>query len=437
VEAPGQWTAPATAAALDLQAPWWERFADPQLNVLMTQALRANADLAAAALRVQRAQLLAGLADVRRLPGAGVNASITQSRDLQRGGSTSSSGLTALLSYEVDLWGKLASQRDAALWEAHATQGDCRATALALTGTTATLYWQLAQANEFVSLGDADIVHARKTREVIDAKFDAGAVSGLTRAQAELNLANQMAAQTQWVQRRTEIRHALAVLMQSSPDAPLTAGAKARDRLPDGDLPALAAQLPAQVLASRPDLHAAEMRLRSAFSNVDVARTSFYPTLSLTGGLGTASDALLNLMRNPVAFLGVGASLPFVQWNTAHLNIRVAQVQYEESVVYFRQRLITALAEVEDTLSARAQLHAEHALLVVALEQATRAQDMTEARYRSGATEFQAWLDAQLSRRNAERALAYNRFNQLANEVRLYKALGAGVGADQRGCAGH
>jgi NodT family efflux transporter outer membrane factor (OMF) lipoprotein len=438
IDAPLQWSqgsAGSNAAALDLQSAWWERFNDPQLNALMTQALRSNADLAAAGLRVQRAQLLSGLADTNRSPGASVTANVNRSRDLHTGHHVDASGLTALLSYEVDLWGKLASQRDAAQWAAHATQADCHATALALTGTTATLYWQVAQANQLVTLGEADIAYARKTRDLLTAKFDAGAVSGLARTQAELNLANQMAAQTQWVQRRTETRHALALLLDQPPNAPLPAGITEKQALPGSALPELNANLPADVLARRPDLQSAEMRLRESFSNIDVARTSFYPSFSLTGGVGTASDSLLDLTRNPVAFLGAGLALPFIHWNTAKLNVRVSEVQYEEAVVTFRQRLYTALAEVEDTLSARSQLNTEHELLVVALEQATRTDTINETRFRSGMVEFQVWLDAQLGRRNAERALAYNRFNQLANEVRLYKALGAGLGRETLSCS--
>jgi NodT family efflux transporter outer membrane factor (OMF) lipoprotein len=339
-----------------MQSDWWLRFGDAQLNALMAQALRANADLAAAAIRVRVAQLQAGLADGDATPGLAVSANVGASRALRGGANTTAtaqgSGASALLSYEVDLWGRLGAQRDAARWRAQASAADCQATALALSGTVATLHWQLARLNQLIALGEADIAYAVQTRELTEAKFQAGAVSGLARAQAGIYLANQRALQAQWLQQRQELRHARATLLGQPPDSPQPEPTS----LPEAELPDVAAGLPAEVLAQRPDLHAAELRLREALGNVEIARTSFYPSLTLTGGVNTASDSLLGLLRNPVAVLGAGLALPFVHWNTRSLTLRVSEAQYEAAVVGFRQSLYTALAEVEDALTARAAL---------------------------------------------------------------------------------
>lgn len=430
-ELPLQWST--TLAPTRQTTPWWSRYGDAQLGAVMTQAQRANGDLAAAALRVRSAQALAGLTATNSEPGVGGSANVNRSRDLRAGRSFSGSTASALLSYEVDLWGKLASQRDAAQWAAQATVSDCQAAALSLSGTVATLYWQLAQLNQLVTLGEAEIAYALKTRDVIQAKFEAGAVSGLLRAQAGVNLANQRAAQTQLVQRRTETRHALAALLALPPNAPLSE----LPALPDGSLPPVEARLPAEVLANRPDVHAAEIRLRESFSNLEVTRRNFYPSFSLTGALGGASTALLGFAQNPVATLGAGLSMPFLRWDTVKLSVKVSELQYEEAVASFRQRLFNALTEVEDALSAREQLMAEHEELTVARDHSAQAAAMTETRFKSGVAEFQVWLDAQQVLRNADRSLAYNRFNQLSNEVRLYKALGAAHGADGQSCTAY
>lgn len=286
--------------------------------------------------------------------------------------------------------------------------------------TTARLYWQIAYLNQLVALGEADIAYAQKVLDIVRSKYAAGAVSGLNVAQAELNLSSQQAAHTQLVQQRAAARHALAILFDQPPESAVAE----RTTLPDAALPVIAAGLPAAILGNRPDLRAAESRLRESMANVDVTRTSFYPTLTLTGSVGTASTALVNFLKNPVATLGAGLVLPFVQWNTRQLSIRVSETQYEEAVVSFRQRLYTALAEVEDGLSARTQLALEADRLGLAVTQARRAEAIAQSRYLAGATEVQLWLDAQAALRNAERSQLANRFNQLGNQATLYRTLG-------------
>lgn len=135
------------------------------------------------------------------------------------------------------------------------------------------------------------------------------------------------------------------------------------------------------------------------------------------------------LLKNPVGMLGAGLMLPFLQWNTARLTVAVSQTQYEEAVVGFRQSLYTALSEVENALSSRAQLRAESEKLALALQEAQRAERLSEVRYRAGATALQPVLDAKDRRRTAEVSLAQNRLNQLNATMTLYKALGGAAEA--------
>jgi NodT family efflux transporter outer membrane factor (OMF) lipoprotein len=412
------------------QVPWWKKFNDPQLDSLIDQALRSNNDFKAAIIRVRRAQLQAGLEDTNRTPSIAVGTSTGISHTFDPQATYHSSGMSSSMSYELDLWGKLSAQRDAAHWEAQATDADCQAFALSLLGTTARLYWQVAYLNQLLTLNTADIDSAEKTLNLTKAKYNAGAVSAINTVQAELNLSTQQAFRTQLVQQRVEARHALAILFNQPPQSDVVDPSM----LPNNPLPTIAAGLPADVLANRPDLHAAELRLRSSLNNVDITRTSFYPTLSLTGSFGTVSTSLLNLLQNPIATLGAGLSLPFIQWNSTQLAIRVSKVQYEEAVVNYRQRLYTALAEVEDSLSARMQLMEEEKKLVLAKSQARRAESIAHTRFKAGFTDVQLWLDAQASLRSAERSIAINRLNQLNNQVNLYKSLGLGAKSSNINC---
>lgn len=427
---PANW-ATVTESAVKQDPLWWKNFGDPQLDGLIGLALTNNNDFAAAAIRVRRAQLQAGLIDTNRSPsvGAGANAGVAHSFDPPV--TSRASGLSGVSVFELDLWGKLAGERDVAHWQAKATEADCQAFALSLVGAAARLYWQLAYLNQSLAFNADDIAYAEKTLGLVRTRHKAGAVSVLSVTQAELTLASQQALRTQLVQQRVETRHALAILLNRPPESVVPEATGLSNVL----LPAVAAGLPAAMVANRPDLRAAELQLRSALANVDITRTSFYPTFSLTGSLGTASATLLNLLQNPVATLGVGLSLPFVQWNSTQLAIQVSKTHHEEAIVNYRQRLHAALAEVEGSLSARTQLLSEEEKLRLALDQVQRAEAIAQTRFKTGFTSIQPWIDSQVGVRSAQRALLQNRLNQLNNQVFLYKALGLGAGSDRLDCS--
>jgi NodT family efflux transporter outer membrane factor (OMF) lipoprotein len=404
---------------------WWKNFNDPLLDTLIEWALKTNNDLAAATIKVRRAQLESGLTDTNLTPSVNVSGSGGGSLDIRGGKITQSYSALGSLSYEVDLWGRLASLRDSGSWEAKATKEDRRSTALSLIGTTATAYWQVAYLNERIASGEASLAYVEKTLDLVRVKYRSGAVSGIELAQAQRTVANQKAELTRLRQQRAEARNALSLLFDQAPENRV----EERERLPDGPLPAIEVGIPADLLGRRPDLRAAEMRLREYLANVDATRASFYPTFTLTGSLGGSSISLENVLRNPVATLGAGLALPFVQWNTARLTTDISKTRYEEAVVTFRQTLYTALAEVEDTLSAAARYREESVLLEQSVELSRTAEQLAEIRYRSGATGVQSWLDEQERRRNAETSLLENRCNRLKNMMKLYQALGG----DQRG----
>ncbi|RQX80058.1 TolC family protein [Burkholderia anthina] len=420
---PANWAAPVAADAPAATRDWWRSFGDPQLDALIDDALRANNDLAIAAIRVYRAQLQAGLVDTNLTPSVTLGANGAVSRTLDTHRMSRSSGLSGSLSYEIDLWGRLAALRDAARWEADATAADLEAARLSLIGTTAALYWQIGYLNRQIALGDANIAYAQRTLALVRSRHAAGAVSGLDLAQAEQSLAAQRAAQTQLIQQRTENRHALAILFDRPPQQRVAEPSA----LPDAAPPEVAAGLPASLLGRRPDLRAAEFRLRESLAQVDATRTSFYPTFTLTGSAGTTSTSLERVLTNPVGTLGLGLALPFIQWNTMQLQIRVSKSQYEEAVVGFRQRLYTALAEVENALSARVQLEREAEQRALSLAQAQRAERLAAARFAAGATAVQPWLDQQQVLRSAQSADELTRLNRLNNQMKLYRALGGGT----------
>ena len=429
---PSQWAQGTSNTAPVTADPWWQAFNDPQLTQLIDAALLHNNDLAAAALRVRQAQLQAGMAASDLLPTPSASISSGTSRPLDGGSRSRSSGANVGLAYEVDLWGCLAKTRDAQQWEAEATQQDRQATALALAGTTAGLYWQLAYLNERIASSDQSLAYTTQTLALVQAQYQAGAVSALELREAESALAGQTAARTQLVQQRVAARNALAILFDAAPGDTTLASVLPTEplALPTHALPAVAAGLPAELLARRPDLRAAEARLRETLAQGDASRASYYPTLSLTGALGSSSASLLNLVSNPVLSLGAGLTLPFLKFNEMRLNSDLVKAQYAEAATRYRQTLYTAFAEVEDALSARTQLALQGSALTAQLQAASEVERLYQVRYRLGATTLKVWLDAQEKRRAAELAVSANRLDQLNNQVTLYKALGGNAASD-------
>lgn len=417
---PPAWDGPVLNATVLQAGPWWTAFGDPVLNGLIEQALARNNDLASAAIRVRTARLQARLTGTNVAPDVSVGADTSASRALDNGSISREHGVSGSLSYEVDLWGKLAAARDAAEWEAQATDEDRLNTRLALIASVAETYWNIASLNERIVQAEASIATARQTLELVSVRHEAGAVSGLDLTQARQDLAARQSELPALVEERVQARLTLSLLFDQPPQTRMSE----RRALPDGELPEIAAGLPAGLLARRPDLRAAELRLRASLAEVDQAQAGLYPALTLTGSLGSSSLELRDVLDNPIATLGAGLALPFVQWNTVRLNIEISQSQHEEAVVNFRQTLYAALSDVEKALAARLCHEAERAWLEESLVQARLSEDMTGERYRAGALALRDWLATTETRRAAEIALAGNRLNRLTALMEIYLALG-------------
>lgn len=424
--AAAQTGAAAQAPVTTAQRAWWTAYGEPDLEHLVAQALAAHGDLASAALKIRNAELRAEAAGAAMWPALSGSAGGSASRPLSGQAQRTTRGFSTQwgVAWELDLWGKLRAQSDMATFERDATWQDRRAVAATLAANVVRQYWLLAALNQRIAVAAQSLAHARRTLELMQAQYEAGAVSGLDLAQARQAARSQELTQLTLAQQRTEARHALALLL-NVPPAELPASAE-RPALPLGAAAraTIAPGLPAEVLACRPDLHAAELRLRGALANVEAVRRSFYPGLSLTGGLGTSSAALAQLLSNPVATLGVGLTLPFLNLGELRRNPQIAQNDYEQAVIGFRQSLLRALAEVENQLSAVATLREAAARQAELVAQARHIDELTEVRYRAGALALRQWLDAQETRRQSEQAQVDAELSLLQAQANLFQALG-------------
>jgi len=409
-----------------LEDDWWAGFGDERLDRFVRQVLSVNPDLAAAGLALDRARLQAGLSEANLWPalagslGSSATRSVGEHDAVRR-----SQSANASVGWEIDLWGKLRAQRDVSRWEARATEEDLQGTALSLAADACRYYWQLAYLNQAIATGAANLDRLARTLDLVRAQKQAGEVSGLEVHEAEQNLQSQRAAQSQLVQQRAELRNAIAVLMDGTPwpidDEP--------QDLDSARTLEVDAGVPAELLGRRPGLRAAELRLRASLAQMKATSRSYYPAFSLTGSLGGSSTSLADAIRNPVATLGAGLSLPFLDFRRAALDTRLAGTDYEIAATRFRGTLHAALSEVDDALSARGRLVEQVDAVQRSLDAAREIEARYAVRYEVGATDLRVWLDARQTLRNAELSRAQARRSQLENDIALLLALGGSASA--------
>jgi len=400
--------------------PWWQQFHQAELDKLVSQVLSTNNDLTLATLTLRKARLQAGLAQDDLYPQLSANLGASRNQPLESGDGTQSYQANLSVSYEVDLWGKVSANIDQAQWAALASAEDRESTTQSLVATTASLYWQIGYLHQRIELSENSIEYSRKTLTLTQRQYDSGAVTQVNVLESQRSLAGQEAAHSQLVQQLTVAENALAILLNRAPGETLVE----IKRLPEVAVPEVTVGIPADLLVRRPDVKAALYQLRSALAGKDATYASYFPTLSLTAGVGESTSELKELLRNPVGSLGAGLVLPFLQWNQMQINNDIADIDYQTAVVNYRKILYSAFEDVDNAISAKQQYRYQGDKLAQQFSAAAAVEAIYESQYRNGAIGIQNWIDAQENRRSAEAALLENRYNQLTAQATLYQALG-------------
>ncbi|MBD1230479.1 efflux transporter outer membrane subunit [Acinetobacter seifertii] len=425
VQVPGSFqydaTKTKTASVEQYSDRWWTLFNDAQLNQLVNNVLQRNSDLAVAGITLKQARLKADLTANQQGLRTSSSVSTGHTFDLNSGDDSSKGlSMSAGVSYELDLFGKLARQTEASKWEALATEQDLQSTGQSLIATTAKLYWQLGYLNERYATAQQSLATSQKLYQLVQTQYKAGAVSGLDLTQAEQSVQSQKASLSQIEQQLVETRTAIAVLLHE-PVQQLNI--QEPQRLPRTALPAIGAGLPADILSRRPDLQQ-PIRLRETLATKDATKASYYPSISLTSSLGSSSTSLTELLRNPALTLGASLSLPFLQYNDMKKNIAISDLDYEKAIIQYRQTLYQAFADVENALSSRTELDKQVEFQARNVELAEKTERLTEVRYRYGAVALKTLLDAQQTTRTARLSLVETKQSQYNAYVTLMQALG-------------
>ncbi|MGE0916279.1 TolC family protein [Escherichia coli] len=399
----------------------WEEFNDPNLDNWLHLVMTSNNDIAIAALRIHRAQLDAERTGITNTPALKGALSMDGKKQLNNSSGWAKSGSASLgTSYELDLWGKIARQRDVAEWAVHASEEDFRSARLMLLSEASNNYWRIGFVNQQIATLQQSIDYAKETLRLAEVRYRTGNISSLDVIDAQQNLLTQENQLTGLQREHSQLLNQQAVLLGTVPGCQIVEPTT----LPKGSLPKVNANIPASILMRRPDISAKEWQLREALATVDIKRSEYYPTFNLTGALGTSSASLLALLHNPIGSVGANLTLPFLEWRQRDIEVKIARNDYEQRVLEFKQLLYKAMSSIEDALSFRNQLLLQETRLREELELARKSEWLNEVRYRHGAVRISFWLDAQERRRQAELRLDENRFNQLQNLAKIYLEFG-------------
>jgi multidrug efflux pump len=413
---------------------WWAIFNDPSLDTLEAQALQANQELKAAMARVEQARATARVARADLMPYLSLDPSINRQRyspnqDPNFGNITATTLSAPLdLSYEIDLWGRVRRGFESARDDAQASLANYYNVLLTLQSDVAQNYFSLRSLDAEIATVDGTVDLRKEQVQLVRSRYEGGVGSELDVAQAETELATTEAEAAALAHQRDELENAIAVLVGENPATfKLPAGTK-KGEIWNPQPPEIPAGLPADLLERRPDVAAAERQRASANAKIGVAKGAFFPVVTLTAAGGYLSGDVESLFNwdSHVWSIGPSVSLPIFAGGRNRANLRRAWSAYDESVASYRQQVLVAFGDVENSLSGMRRLAVQAEAQARAVTSARRATDLATQRYRSGIVAYLEVVDASRDALTAERANAQLAGQRLITTVQLIKALGGG-----------
>jgi NodT family efflux transporter outer membrane factor (OMF) lipoprotein len=427
-----------TAAALEARlGGWWRSFGSAELNGLVSEALRGNRDLRAAARRLVQAESQAGSAGAGLLPTVSLTAK--RSVDAPTGGQGSilsqgqqrvhrltAGGLSA--SYELDLWGRIRSGQDAAEANFLSSAHDRDVVALTLVSDVVISYFQWLTAIEREALSRRTLSGMERSATALIERRRLGESSSIDVAQQRSQLTQARSSTHQLSLQREKAFDKLAFLLGKAPSAL----SLRKVSLSSFSIPSVAPGLPSRLVDRRPDVRKAEAALMAANANVGVARAKLFPVLNLTAERGWASQLMAGIMSPGSIYYVVAASLAATVFDNGKASAEVdqAKARFAELSENYAQAILSSFRDVEDALaSVRIQADYEESQRDV-LSAAKDASELSERAFKIGMVDLLTVLDSGKTLLQAEDALTQARYLRLEASVALFKALGGSAEED-------
>jgi multidrug efflux system outer membrane protein len=413
------------------EIPWREFILDPRLQRTIDLALANNRDLKISSLNVEKFQAFYQIERAALVPQLNANAVGSVQRlpaDLSGTGSSEirrqySAGL-GVSSYELDLFGRVRSLKDQALEEYFATEEARRAAQISLIAAVAESYLTLAADREELALARQTLESRQSSFGLIEKRFNAGVISALDLHQAQTLVDGARVQHIQATRRIAQDENFLRLLV----GAPLP-----EELLPEalGEavlLQDLSPGVPSESLLLRPDIIAAEHKLKAANANIGAARAAFFPRIALTGTAGFSSAELSGLFKSGSETWGFAPqiTLPIFDGGRNRANLKVSKLEEEIAVAQYEKAILTAFREVADALAERGTIDERLAALQSLTDATAESARLSTIRYDKGVDSFLSVQDAQRALFVAQQNLITARLARLSNLVTLYKVLGGG-----------
>ena len=412
---------------------WQNYYSDERLKGLIALGLQNNKDFKSARLAIERARAQFQITDIRDLPSIDGTAGYSRRRQGSPvGGSITGDNYNVnlgLANYELDFWGKIASLKDQALQNFLSTTAAKDSTQISLISNIAQSYANLSYSLAQLKLAEATVESRERSLFIANARFKAGIDPKLPSLQASASLENAKLAVLRAQSSILRSRNALQFLV----GAPIPS-----NLLPEPAISNITtheifnAGLPSELLRYRPDVLQAEYNLKAAGANIEVARASYYPSISLATSIGVGSSSLDDLFKSGAVgwSFGPNISVPIFDAGRLDANYDVAKIEREQTLANYERSIQTAFREVSDVLATRAtlgdQLQAQYRLQ----DNFDQTFEIADARYKAGISNYLDVLDAQRSLFSTQQGILDLELQKIVSQIELYQALGGGANLD-------
>jgi len=414
-------------AADSINLRWWELFNDEVLDTMIVHALVYNKDVQMAAKRIEQARAYHGMTKADLWPSISIQAGAGRGNYAGGGVKMQTTDnnfyVTPALSWELDFWGKYRSLSAAALEDMIASEFGMRSMQISLISDVTSMYFQLIDFQKRMDISIKTVDARYNSLEIIRKRFEEGIIPELDLNQAEAQWALAVATVPSYERSLARTSYALSVLLGEDPRL-FSIDAKLKEQLSTPNIPA---GIPSQLLERRPDISQAEAQLRAQNANIGAAVAARFPSISLTGIVGAASNDLASLTTGGLAW-SAGASLlgPIFEFGKNKRRVEVEKKKAEELIINYENVILYAFKDVEDALidieTQKKELKAINTYFL-AVDNAAK---LSRMRYDKGVSSYLEVLENERSAFNAELQLSETAQQLLSSYVSIYKSLGGG-----------
>jgi outer membrane protein, multidrug efflux system len=432
VETPASWRFEEKEAREIGNAAWWEQFNDPVLNGLIQTALKENKDVMIATARVEQYVGLYGITRAALFPQAGAGINAGRSRVTDNGATPLTTATinpadsyfaTVYTSWEIDLWGQLRRAKEASRADLLSQEEGRKGVILILVTSVASAYVNLRDLDKQLEIAKRTVQSRKESYDLFQLRFQGGVISELELSQVKSNYEQALATIPFLEKTIAQQENALSVLLGRNP------GSIPRGKgIDDLVLPAVPTGLPSELLAKRPDIRQAEQTLIAANARIGVARSLYFPTISLTGTYGFASADLSTLFKGPSRAWSwnVPVNVPIFTAGAIAGQVQAAEAIQRQALIQYQQSIQTAFREVEDALIDQRRSREQLDIQTRHVESLRTYARFARLRFENGYTSYIEVLDAERSLFDAELARAQTAGVLFQSLVNLYKAMGGG-----------